>query len=59
MTVLFIEHDMATVFDFATRILVLDRGRLIADAAPGAIRADAGVRRRSADEDVVKRASAC
>lgn len=45
MTVLFTEHDMATVFGFATRILVLDRGRLIADGAPEAIRADAAVRR--------------
>ncbi|MGE4526755.1 MAG: ABC transporter ATP-binding protein [Rhodospirillaceae bacterium] len=45
MTVLFTEHDMATVFGFATRILVLDRGRLIADDAPGAIRDDALVRR--------------
>ncbi|WP_337997342.1 ABC transporter ATP-binding protein [Oleispirillum naphthae] len=45
MTVLFTEHDMATVFGFATRILVLDRGRLIADDAPEAIRGDALVRR--------------
>jgi len=45
MTVLFTEHDMATVFGFATRILVLDRGRLIADDAPEAIRTDALVRR--------------
>jgi len=45
MTVLFTEHDMATVFGFATRILVLDRGRLIADDAPEAIRDDALVRR--------------
>ncbi len=44
-TVLFTEHDMATVFGFAARVLVLDRGRLIADGAPEAVRADAEVRR--------------
>jgi len=38
MTVLFTEHDMATVFGFAQRILVLDRGHLIADDKPDAIR---------------------
>ena len=38
MTVLFTEHDMATVFGFASRILVLDRGRIIADDVPQVIR---------------------
>ncbi len=42
-TVLFVEHDMDTVFRFATRVLVMDQGRLIADGTPEAVRADAAV----------------
>jgi branched-chain amino acid transport system ATP-binding protein len=42
--VLFTEHDMDVVFSHADRILVLDRGRLIAEGAPAAVRADAKVR---------------
>ncbi len=42
--VLFTEHDMDVVFGHAHRILVLDRGRLIADGAPDAVRADPQVR---------------
>jgi branched-chain amino acid transport system ATP-binding protein len=44
LTVLFTEHDMDVVFGTADRILVLDRGALIAEGAPAAIRADARVR---------------
>ena len=36
LAVLFTEHDMDVVFGVADRILVLDRGRLIAAGAPGA-----------------------
>ncbi len=43
MTVLFTEHSMDVVFGFAERVLVLSRGRLIADGAPDAVRADAQV----------------
>ncbi len=43
MGVLFTEHDMDVVFGHATRVLVLDRGRLIADGPPDAVRADARV----------------
>ncbi|QTL02680.1 ATP-binding cassette domain-containing protein [Aquabacter sp. L1I39] len=39
-TVLFVEHDMPLVSRIAQRIMVLDRGRLIADGAPAAVRAD-------------------
>ncbi|MBN8903418.1 MAG: ABC transporter ATP-binding protein, partial [Rhodospirillales bacterium] len=39
-TVLFTEHDMEAVFGTADRILVLDRGHLIAAGPPEAIRAD-------------------
>jgi len=38
MTVLFTEHDMEAVFGYASRILVMDQGRLIADGAPDEIR---------------------
>jgi len=44
LAVLFTEHDMDIVFGTADRILVLDRGRLIAQGDAAAIRADARVR---------------
>jgi branched-chain amino acid transport system ATP-binding protein len=43
IAVLFTEHDMDVVFDHATRVMVLDRGRLIADGSPEAVRNDPGV----------------
>ncbi|MFI4904211.1 MAG: ABC transporter ATP-binding protein, partial [Burkholderiales bacterium] len=43
VAVLFTEHDM--VFAFADRVIVLDRGRVIAAGPPAAVRADAGVQR--------------
>ncbi len=45
MAVLFTEHSMDVVFGFARRILVLSRGKLVADGAPEAVRADAEVQR--------------
>ncbi len=44
LAVLFTEHDMDVVFGVADRILVLDRGEVIAAGSPAAIRADARVR---------------
>ena len=38
--VLFTEHDMDVVFGHADRVLVLNRGRLIAEGTPGRVRAD-------------------
>ncbi len=38
--VLFTEHDMDVVFQHADRIMVLNRGRLIAQGAPGEVKAD-------------------
>ena len=40
VALLFTEHDMDIVFEFARRVLVLDRGVLIAEGPPAAIRAD-------------------
>lgn len=42
--VLFTEHDMDVVFEHADRILVLDRGRLIAEGRPEEVRRDPQVR---------------
>jgi len=44
LAVLFTEHDMDIVFAHADRILVLHRGRLIADGPPAAVRANPEVR---------------
>jgi branched-chain amino acid transport system ATP-binding protein len=43
LAVLFTEHDMDVVFAFAGRVIVLDRGRIIAQGPPEQIRADARV----------------
>jgi branched-chain amino acid transport system ATP-binding protein len=43
IALLFTEHDMDVVFGHADRIVVLDRGRVIAQGSPDTIRADAGV----------------
>ena len=42
--VLFTEHDMDVVFEHADRILVLNRGRLIAEGSPDEVRRNAEVR---------------
>lgn len=39
-TIIFVDHDMPLVSRIARRILVLDRGRLIADGMPEAVRSD-------------------
>jgi len=40
ISVLFTEHDMDVVFRHASRVLVLDAGRIVADGTPQAVRAD-------------------
>lgn len=42
--ILFTEHDMGVVFRHADRVIVMSRGRLIADGTPEAIRQDPRVR---------------
>ena len=44
IAVLFTEHDMDVVFAHADRVMVLDRGSVIAEGPPDAIRADPAVR---------------
>ena len=44
IAVLFTEHDMDVVFGFADRVVVLAEGRIIAEGAPDAVRADERVR---------------
>jgi branched-chain amino acid transport system ATP-binding protein len=44
LSILFTEHDMDVVFAHAHRIMVLNRGRLIAAGPPAQIRNDATVR---------------
>lgn len=51
MTVLFTEHDMAAVFGYASRILVMDQGQLIADGTPDDIRRDPVVQKVYLGED--------
>jgi branched-chain amino acid transport system ATP-binding protein len=40
IAMLFTEHDMDVVFGHADRVIVVDRGRIIAEGTPDAIRAD-------------------
>ena len=37
LAVIFTEHDMKAVFDFAQRVVVMDRGALIAEGSPAQI----------------------
>ncbi len=40
LTMVFCEHDMETVFTHARRVVVMDRGTLIADGTPEAVKVD-------------------
>ena len=44
IAVLFTEHDMSVVFGFASRVIVMHLGEIIAEGTPGQIQADARVR---------------
>ena len=43
LTQLLVEHDMQFVGSIADRVIVLDRGRVIADGAPAEVRENAQV----------------
>jgi len=51
IAVLFTEHDMDVVFGHADRVIVLDRGKLIAEGAPDEIRANRQVQQVYLGED--------
>jgi branched-chain amino acid transport system ATP-binding protein len=42
-TIALIEHDMGVVMDLSDRVVVLDYGRKIADAAPDEVKRDKNV----------------
>ena len=44
VALLFTEHDMDVVFTFADRVIVMNRGRIIASGTPDEVRANAEVR---------------
>ena len=50
-SVILVEHDINAVFALADRITVMVYGRVIASAAPAAIRADPEVRRAYLGEE--------
>jgi branched-chain amino acid transport system ATP-binding protein len=45
LTMVFCEHDMETVFAHAARVVVMDRGAIVADGTPRQVRADPEVQR--------------
>jgi branched-chain amino acid transport system ATP-binding protein len=45
LTMVFSEHDMDTVFAYAQRVVVMERGSTIADGTPAAVRDDERVKR--------------
>jgi branched-chain amino acid transport system ATP-binding protein len=50
IAVLFTEHDMDVVFNYASRVVVLDSGEVIAAGAPAEVRADARVQQVYLDD---------
>jgi len=44
ISVLFTEHDMDVVFGHAARVIVMHRGKIVAEGPPDAVRADATVK---------------
>ena len=55
--VLFTEHDMDIVFDHADRVMVLDRGELIAEGPPAVVRVDPRVRATYLGEGLLYKAA--
>ncbi len=56
--VLFTEHDMDIVFEHADRVMVLDRGELIAEGPPATVRVDPRVRATYLGEGLLYNAAA-
>jgi branched-chain amino acid transport system ATP-binding protein len=44
VTIVIVEHDMPMILELASRITVLDRGRVLAEGGPRDVAADARVR---------------
>ena len=45
VTVIFVEHDMDVVTNYAGRVLAFSEGKILADGAPGVVLADPAVRK--------------
>jgi ABC-type branched-subunit amino acid transport system ATPase component len=54
LTVLFVEHNMRVVLSLAERIMVLDRGRVLAEGTPNEIRQNQAVRDAYIGKEVIE-----
>jgi branched-chain amino acid transport system ATP-binding protein len=54
LTVLFVEHNMRVVLSLAQRVMVLDRGRVLAEGTPAEISANEAVRDAYIGKEVVE-----
>jgi branched-chain amino acid transport system ATP-binding protein len=54
LTVLFVEHNMRVVLSLAQRIMVLDRGRILAEGTPAEIRSNSAVRDAYIGKEVIE-----
>jgi branched-chain amino acid transport system ATP-binding protein len=52
-TFVIVEHDMDVVFSLSDRVVVLNRGEVLCDGAPDAVRADAKVREVYLGDEVI------